>query len=144
MLLALVLLLLTGLEQRRRSAVHALQHQRRHLQALNQSISALEEAPYLNWQPATMQWQCRQVAHRQLCLRKRTTCTEMALLRVSSIDGATADGVTLYRFVRQKKQNLAADSVNPSVLIGHPTASLFWVAGGWLDACPEKQPRHCW
>jgi Protein of unknown function (DUF2509) len=136
----LPLLLLTGLERRGQLALQAQQQQRRYLQALTRSLSAITLAPYLVWQPAGPQWQCQRVEQRQLCLKQRSTCPEMSLLRVTPANPSITDQVTLYRFVKQPQVHQENSDLNSTHA---PQVSLWWISGGWLDSCPEQEPVLC-
>lgn len=140
LLIVLPLLLLTGLERRWLLALQAQQQQRRYLQALTQSLSALTLAPYLVWQPAGPQWQCHHVEQRQLCLKQRLTCPEMALLRVAPVAPSITDPITLYRFVKQPRVHKATPDRDAT---HSPPISLEWISGGWLDSCPEQEAVLC-
>lgn len=140
LLIVLPLLLLTGLERRWLLALQAQQQQRRYLQALTQSLSALTLAPYLVWQPAGPQWQCHHVEQRQLCLKQRLTCPEMALLRVAPVAPSITDPITLYRFVKQPRVHKATP--DREATLSRPV-SLEWISGGWLDSCPEQEAVLC-
>jgi hypothetical protein len=138
--MTLPLLLLSGLERRGQLALQAQQQQRRYLQALTQSRSALTLAPYLLWQPAGPQWQCQQIEQRQLCLKQRPPGTAMALLRITPATPSITDQVTLYRFVKQPRVHKTAS--DPAATHS-PSVSLFWISGGWLDSCPEQEAMLC-
>lgn len=140
LLIVLPLLLLTGLERRWQLALQAQQQQRRYLQALTQSLSALTLAPYLVWQPAGPQWQCHRVEQRQLCLKQRIICPEMALLRVTPVTPSITNPITLYRFVKQPRVHQATPDRDAT---HSPPVSLEWISGGWLDSCPEQEAVLC-
>lgn len=140
LLMVLPVLLLTGVERRWQLALQAQQQQRRYLQALTRSLSALTLAPYLVWQPAGPQWQCHRVEQRQLCLKQRISCPEMALLRVTPVAPTITDQVTLYRFVQQPRVHQATPDLESTHA---PTVNLWWISGGWLDSCPEQEAALC-